>query len=258
MEKSPSDYNDSIDNQNNSDESFDLLRNENNNKNPNEFYLDNCETGITNLIKDDKINNNKVSENNLLGRKKKEPNKFSLDNNEEKEKKTHTKYDFDNIFKKIKPILLDKLHIFINSVIETKYNGNIGHDIFLKQLLKIDKKQFFSMKNKELLYKTLQQIFSIPIRNNISKYNNEHNKLLITKLLNEEDKEKRDFFNKLFNITFIDCIKHFRGTDIIEELNGLYSMKDFLNQFNNDKDYQNTAKYYISNIEDIIVGRKKA
>jgi len=258
MEKSPSDYNDSIDNQNNSDESFDLLRNENNNKNPNEFYLDNCETGITNLIKDDKINNNKVSENNLLGRKKKEPNELSSDNKEEIKKRKHTKYDFDNIFKKIKPILLDKLHIFINSVIETKYNGNIGHDIFLKQLLKIDKKQFFSMKNKELLYKTLQQIFSIPIRNNISKYNNEHNKLLITKLLNEEDKEKRDFFNKLFNITFIDCIKHFRGTDIIEELNGLYSMKDFLNQFNNDKDYQNTAKYYISNIEDIIVGRKKA
>lgn len=259
MEKSLSDHNDSNDNQNNCDQSFDFFGNENNNTNPNEINLDNCETGFTYPIKEDKINNNKVSENNLLGRKKKEPTEFSSDNIEEKEEKKHSKYAFDNVFKKIKPFLLDNLIKFINSEIEKKYNGNIGHDIFQQQLLKLDKKKFFSIKNKILLNKTLQKIFSeIPIRKNYSRYNEEHNKLLIKKLLNEEDKEKRDFFNKLFNLTYIDCIKHFRGTDNIEELNGLYSLKEFLNEFyKNDKDYQENVKYYISNIEGIMVRKKE-
>ena len=235
-------------NQNYSDESFCLFRNENNNKIDYNLNLEIDDTGLSNLKKEENIDNTKISDNNkpeqnLLGKKI---------------RKTHTKYDFDNIFKKTKSTLLIDLLNFINKLIKKKYNDNIGHDIFLKQLLRIDHKEFSSIDNKVILNKTLKEIFSENSQSKkYSKYNENHNKYLIEQLLNEEDEEKRVFFNKLFNLTFIKCIKHFRGSEIIEELNGLDSLDKFLNKFEDDIEYQENLKFYISQIEEIMERKRK-
>ena len=129
------------------------------------------------------------------------------------------------VIKKMKIILLNYLFIFINNQIKNIYNGNIGHNIFKKQLLKINKKQIRSSKsNKILLKKTLKEIFSeddilsendtIPENNKPYSENYIHNRNLIEQLLNEEDKEKRVFFIKLFNLSFIDCLNHLGGKNI--------------------------------------------
>ena len=234
-------------NQNIADEFFYLFRNEINNKIDYNLHLENSDTGLSNLIKEENIDNTKVSDNNkpnnnLLGRKK----------------KSHTKYDFDNIFKKIKSTLLVYLLNFINMLIKKIYNDNIGHDIFLKQLLRIDNKEFSSIDNKEILNKTLKDIFSEnSLSKKYSKYNENHNKYLIEQLLNEEDEEKRVFFNKLFDLTFIKCLKHFSGSEIIEELNGLFSLDNFLNKFEDDREYQENVKFYISQIEEIMERKRK-
>ena len=229
--------------QSNFDESSLLYNNELNHIIDDELNLEKCETGISNLKKEENINNNKDLENNkskknLLGRKK---------------KKKHSKYSTDNIIRKIKSYFFIYLLNFINKIIDNKYNGNIGQDILQKQLLKIDNKIFSSKDDKQLLNKTLEIIFSENISGIYHRYNKTHNKVLIKKLLKEEEDEgKRKSFKKLFNLTFIECLKHFRGSEIIEELNGLDHLDNFLNLFKDDKDYQDNVKYCINNFEEII------
>jgi len=209
--------------------------------------LEKCETGISNLKKEENINNNKDLKNNksnknLLGKKK---------------KKKHSKYSMDNIIIKIKSYFLIYLHNFINKLINNGYNDNIGHEILQKQLLKIDNKKFSSKDDKQLLNKTLEIIFSENISGKYKQYNKEHNKILIKKLLKEEDEEKRECFKKLFNLTFVECLKHLRGSKIIKELIGLETLDIFLNLFEDDKDYQENVKYCINNFEEII-GKKRS
>jgi hypothetical protein len=222
--------------------------NEINHKNEDNFLLDNCETGITNQKKEVNIDNNNKSETNFIGKKKNNSNK----------KEFNRKYDGDNIKKKIKSSLLSYLLSFINSIINNKYNGNIGHGASINQLAKIDNQKLSSKDDKQILKKTLKEIFSeIAISKANLKLNNEnYNRDLIQKLLNEEDEEKRVFFNKLFNLTFIECLKHFRGSEIIEELNGLASLDDFLKKFKDDPEYQENVIYYIFHFEEVI-GRKR-
>ena len=206
-------------------------------------------TGSLSQINEIFIDNNMFLEDNksketILGRKMKSSS----------EKERIGRYSTDNIIKKIKNYFLSCLFVFINLVIKNKYNGNIGHDIFQKQLLKINKQKILSSKeNKHLLNKTLKEIFSEVISPKYSNfYNKDHNRYLIQKLLNEEDEEKRVFFNKLFNLTFIECLKHFRGNEIIEELNGLESLDNILKKFEDDRDYREIFKYYIFHFEEII------
>ena len=238
---------DSNGSQSNFDESSYLYKKELNHIIENDLNLENSETGISSLKKEEDINNNKDLKNNklkqnLLGRKK---------------KKKHSKYSTDNIIRKIKSYFLIYLLNFINKLIDNKYNGNIGQDILEKQLLKIDNKKFSSKYDKQLLNKTLEIIFSENISGIYQRYNIDHNKVLIMELLKEEDEGKRECFKKLFNLTFIECLKHFRGSEIIEELIGLDSLDNFLNLFEGDKDYQENVKYCINNFEEII-GKKRS
>ena len=116
--------------------------------------------------------------------------------------------------------------------------------------MKIDNKKFSSKYDKLLLNKTLEIIFSENISGIYQRYNIDHNKVLIMELLKEEDEGKRECFKKLFNLTFIECLKHFRGSEID-------SLDNFLNLFEGDKDYQENVKYCINNFEEII-GKKRS
>ena len=230
---------------------FDEINYKNNDKTIQNEFME--ISGSLNQKKEIFIDNNKILDDNksketLLGRKMKGSS----------EKERYGKYATDNIIKKIKSYLLTCLFIFINFIIKKKYNGNIGHDLFQKQLLKINKQKILSSKeNRQLLNKTLKEIFSEVISTKYSNfYNKNHNRDLIQQLLNEENEEKRVFFNKLFNLTFIECLKHIRGSIIIEELIRLESLDNILKKFEDDKDYRENIKFYIFHFEEII-GRKR-
>ena len=44
---------------------------------------------------------------------------------------------------------------------------------------------------------------------------------LIKSLLNEKDEKKKNIFMKIFELTFLECLEHFRGTKYIKELNNM-------------------------------------
>ena len=100
--------------------------------------------------------------------------------------------------------------------------------------------------------KTLKEIFSEDISTKYISYSISHNRDLIQELINERDEEKRIKFNKLFNLTFFDCLKHFRGSEYIEELQGLDSLDNILEKFEGDEEYLHSFKYYSFNFEEIL------
>ena len=75
---------------------------------------------------------------------------------------------------------------------------------------------------------------------------------MIKLLLNDEDINKRMYFNKLFNLSFFDCLKHFRGSEEIEELIGLEGFDSIKKEYEDDMDYLNALHYHIINFENII------
>ena len=110
--------------------------------------------------------------------------------------------------------------------------------------------------NQSFLYKTLKDIFSENLSSRCSNYPINHNKDLIKELLNEKDLNRRKFFNDLFNLTFLDCIEHFRGTKSFYCLEGLENYKQISNKLGGDEDYKDSFLSYIENFEKII-GNKK-
>ena len=80
--------------------------------------------------------------------------------------------------------------------------------------------------------------------------------------MNEKDENKKQYFNKLFNITFIQCMKHFINQDSIKELEGMKCFNDVKNDILNKcpkdgKEYIESLEYYLKNYE-VIINNKKA
>ena len=158
----------------------------------------------------------------------------------------HNKYSNDNIVKKIKTNIFTTILLFINSIIKdnSKKLLNISGEFS-----KYSKADF----NKELLYKSLKEIFStINISGKYRNFGNNYNKLKIEQLLNDEDIEKRNFYEALFNLTFLDCIKHIRGDIFIKELSGLKTLDELIEDLKGDDDYKIKYKNYILLFEKII------
>lgn len=211
-----------------------------------------------------KEKNNKEINNLLLkkrGRKKKYIIK-SEDIVSHSIREPHDKYSDDNLRKKCKNIILRYLLKFINDKIKELYKGKIGHGDLKKELkiLNQDRKVNSTIDlDKEFLEKKLIDIFSENISSRLSNYSLTHNKTIIESLINENDGDKRDFFKKLFNIKFLDCLKYFRGDDIfIDELKGFkyFSLLEATLLNNHGKDYVNSLKNYLINFETIINNKK--
>ena len=147
------------------------------------------------------------------------------------------------------------LHL-INSKIKELYNNNIGKGLLKKQLLPLQKINSSIKYNKELLNRTIKDIFSDNIYGKITSYPKDYNKKLIENLLNEKDVIIKDYVNKLFNLTFIQCLEHYRGTKFYEALNG---MRLFEEEESNklDEEFYHHLKYYFDNYE-IIINNKKS
>ena len=105
--------------------------------------------------------------------------------------------------------------------------------------------------------KKLKLIFSEEIGTKYSRYPSSHNKDLIDTLINEEDEEKKKFFTNIFNLTFVDCLNHFRGSLKKDELLGMNILNNYLKDVNeNNEDYYNLFKFFIFNFEKIVTEKK--
>ena len=171
----------------------------------------------------------------------------------------HNKFADDNLRKKSKHIILSEILTFLNSKLKEIYKDNIGNGILLKQLLTLNHKQKANIivnDNKQFLQKTLQEIFSDDISRRYTNFPSDHNKNLINRLLEEDDEEKRKYFNTLFKLTFSEVLCHFQGKQIIKELVGLRTYKEALKNYETEKDYYENLKYHLTNFEEITNSKK--
>ena len=198
-------------------------------------------------------------------------NKKRNDQLNKRNKNPHTKYSYDNLKRECKHLVIENAMSFVNKKIFEAYNGNIGEGILEKKLFKLNqnqKKNSNAEFNQQFIKKTLKEILSEKITKRIKYYHEDHNKRVIEKVLEEKkdkfeklfnitfiDKrviekvleEKKDKFEKLFNITFIDCLNHFIGKKKIDELNG-FTLFNELKKSIIEK-YKNEGAYYYENLE---------
>ena len=163
-----------------------------------------------------------------------------------KEKKPHTKYSYDNLKRECKHLVIENVMDFINEKINIAYDGNIGSGLFKKQLMKLNQEQKKNSNiefNQIFMTKTLKEILSQNITKRIKFYKEDHNKVLIKKLI----EEKKDEFESLFNLTFIDCLEHFIGNKTIIELDGMTLFNEVKNSIL--EKYENDGESYYQNLE---------
>ena len=173
----------------------------------------------------------------------------------------HNKFSSDNIIRKVKHVILQRILNFINHKIRILYAYEGENILKEKKLFKLKQNQPISSRsdyNKNFLEKTLGEIFSEDISSKYSCHPSTHNKKLIVSLINDKDEKKRNIFNNIFNLTFIDCLKHFRGNNKIEELEGINNLEDYLKgqKNKNDEEYCILLKYFVNNYETIIKEKK--
>lgn len=192
-----------------------------------------------------------LKENKILGKKRKASNL----------KRKHNKFCDDNLRRKIKHIIISNLLNFINKKIYDFYDGDLGEGMLIKKFLTLKHEQTANAiidYNIKFLDKKIADILSDDISTIYTNYPKEHNKNLIRKLIEDKDKDINinNYFINLFQLTFLQCLKHFRKSENIKELEGFIDYDEFLKQFNQEKDYKECLEYYIQNYEEIIRAKK--
>ena len=229
-------------------------KNNTNDKEPENKLFDD-ESSVKSLVHKNILENNKKKK--IF---KKKSGKLKLSNS----RAEHNKFSDDNLRRKCKHLVLKYLLLFINERIIFIYKGKIGKGICEKQLKVINQSQKKDVTinfNKNFLTTRIKDIFSANITKKYNFYPTSFNKDLINKLLNESDETKRIYFQKLFNLEFIECLRHFRGgkkIDILEGFKCFTDIKDdIINQYENDGlKYYEAIKHYLNNFEEIILKKK--
>jgi hypothetical protein len=176
--------------------------------------------------------------------------------NDESQRK-HNKFSDDNIRKKCKHIIIKLVLNLINERINFFYNNNNNsnkYKDFPKELKVLNSSQCTNMLvnfNKDFLDKTLKQIFSEDISGKFASPLT-YNKDIIEKLENEEDEYKRVCFQKLFKITFLQCVNHFIGNEYCEELVGMKCFDDIKDKYKDEQKYDELLFYYFKNFKELI------
>ena len=216
----------------------------------NYFYLDS-------IKEENDYSNFKELKSNLRIKKKKVGRKKKLDYEDNQD---NHKIVNDNMIRKCKYLVINNCIEFLNFQIRNIYHNDIGEGILMKKILDINQQQKSDNKletTRLFLNKRLIDIFSVDISPKYTSFLPAHNRLLISKLLNEEDIEKKEKFKKIFNLTFADCIQLFLGNN--SKFNGLEGFPVFdeikgdLNE--NDK-FLGKLKNYLINFEEIIRNKK--
>ena len=171
----------------------------------------------------------------------------------------HDKYSSDNLIRKIKGIIIRILFSFINLTIHEKYKNEPDYNMDKDKLMKIKQEQTVKSNigfNQNFLKETLENIFSVDISGKYKKYNSEHNRNLIIKLLNDNNMERRQIFHNLFTKTFLECLEHFYGIKNINELEGIETFDKYKEKSREDDDYLASLEYTLKNYETIIRNKR--
>ena len=202
------------------------------------------------------VKQSKKKEKKLLGRKK-----YGEDNSDS----NHTKYSDDNSRRKIKRIVVNELQTFINKRIGNIYGIDVGVGLTEKRLMKLRQNQISDASvefNLKFLNKTLKDIFSEDVTGRITNYSPDRNKEVIEELINEEDIIKKEYFEGLFDLTFLDCLKYFRDDDIDEQklqyLQGFPKFNEIKEELciKSDENYVEHLSKYLNDYEKILSKKK--
>ena len=173
-----------------------------------------------------------------------------------KKKRIHTKKSKDNLRCKIKFLLLKSIREYINTKIDNKYKfgGKYFGQLLIMKKNEKDSICFY----RKFFQKTIREIFSEDITNRYSNENcsKDHNKKLIEKLLNDDDEEKRKFYNELFDLKLINCLQHFRSYAKYYLLKGLKKFKEMeyeLKKKGEDDNYIEKLKISLDELEDELI-----
>ena len=189
-------------------------------------------------------------------------NSLLLGKKKSRKKRTYSpknKFTDDNLKRKVKKLLFKYLFDFINDKIKLVYNNNIGNGMFKKELLNLNKEAKSSNKvkyYKDLLGKSLKEIFREKISPKYSNYPLDHNKYLIEKLTKGEN-ENNEYFKRLFNLTISDCLAYFNGSKDFEELKGMEKFEMIIDELQESEDYIKELKYYVFNFINIINNKRE-
>ena len=94
-----------------------------------------------------------------------------------------------------------------------------------------------------MLHTTIKDILSQDITTKIKYYNPDHNKKVIDEIINE----KKEDFENVFNISFIDCLEHFAEVKEIKELKGLTLFSELKDEI--IKKHKKDGELYYENIK---------
>ena len=230
------------------------------------FSIIDAKNNLTNNINQEekKNSNDEVQNPKRLGRKSKRNPGTNLENdnsnNDNNNSNVHNKFSDDNIKKKCKNLVLKCILEFINNKIKLIYNNDIGHgdsEKNLKTLKEESTKTSTARSYREFMNKKLKDIFSQKISTKYCNFSPEHNKKIIDSLVKEKDDAKKSYFVELFNLTFSDCLKHFRGDTCFEELKGFKNLdlvkEEIVNKCEEKgEEYFELFAYYIKNYEKLV------
>jgi hypothetical protein len=233
-----------------------------NNSKKNEIITINNKSTVISTKKEKIFSINKIKKiNKKLGRKKLTDNKET--------KVLHDKYSFDNTVRKIKAKLFNSILVTLNESLEQEENNNNTQQRKRKIkvrngcFLKIEQKTIINTNikdNLELLNTTLKKIFSRDVGKKVAKYSvygENYNKNLIKKI--EENNKKYKNTNDILNMTFFQCLEHFRKSEYYEELSGLELEYDnIINEMKKteEKDYVDSFKAYLITYEKIYENKR--
>ena len=209
-------------------------------------------------------------------KKNEENNNINKINTTKKKEKGQKNIREDYLTNKIKAVVLKIVMDFINQKLKEKFGKNgVGKGINYKKLYKINSKQTSNAKadyNQNFIYKTLKDIYSVDISTRKKDMPSDKNKILICYLLTEEKNlEIKGYFQNLFNLRFIECVRHFvsqskEDENYKMELDGLKLFNDLIkndpSKLNikeedmNDEVYLAYYDNFINNFEKIIMGKK--
>ena len=233
-----------------------------NNSKKNEIITINNKSTVISTKKEKIFSINKIKKiNKKLGRKKLTDNKET--------KVLHDKYSFDNTVRKIKAKLFNAILAILNKSLEQEENNNNTQQRKRKIkvrngcFLKIEQKTIINTNikdNLELLNTTLKKIFSRDVGKkvaNYSIYGENYNKNLIKKI--EENNKKYKNTNDILNMTFFQCLEHFRKSEYYEELSGLELEYDnIINEMKKteEENYVDSFKAYLKTYEKIYENKR--
>ena len=191
---------------------------------------------------------------------------------QKRESENHTKFAFDNLVRKIKSKLVSAILIILNKSLQKEEKteikttlketqkqkkGDIKSECFLKpeQSIMLDTKVKYNL---DLLKMTLREIFSKNVSEKVKNYSKEHqldyNKNFIEKIKDDERKEKT---NAILDMTFLQCMEHYRGSKRYDVLSGLESEyeKD-IEQMSDDVEYMENFIEHLKYFEALYANKK--